>query len=131
MTKWSKTTAFTEVGVAGANGRWNWSGRSKNGTTVALTFWQDLFRKGQPLRYIDEGWSDDEAIVKSLGNRERIENIKWALAHCGGVVGVVIATAKNMKAKPREGKDWEPKTWKMHITSFNEATGEYCAEMVA
>lgn len=75
----SKTEAFAALGVECKNSRWSWSGRSKDGKRVALTFWADRFVdfKSRPIVYDDTGWATDENVNRP-GNRERMANIEWA-----------------------------------------------------
>lgn len=130
---WTKTEAFAEYGVECANSRWSWSGRSPDGTTVALTFWSDRFVdfKSQPIVYRDEGWGDDVERVRRPGNKERINNIKFALENLSGIVRVVMAKAKDVKAHPREIEScWPQPKLVMRITHFDELTGEWAAESV-
>ena len=129
----SKTDAFASFGTICKNVRWSWSGRSPDGKTVALTFWKDRFTdfKARPIIYDDTGWDKPELVTSSPGNRERIENIRWALDHLNGEVRVVIATAKDVNVSPREIKDCYPQpNLRMRITDFIEATGEWRAESI-
>jgi hypothetical protein len=61
------------------------------------------------------------------GYRERMDNLKWSLEHCGGVVRVVIAKAKDPSADVREIDKCWPKDWPMRIIRLND-DGEFRLE---
>jgi hypothetical protein len=131
--EWTKTEAFAEFGIVCKNTRQSWSGRSLDGSVVALTFWTDRFAdfKARPIVYSDIGWGADEEKVNRFGNQERAENIQWAIDHCDSVVRVIMAKAKDPSATPREQESiWPHKTLAMRITYFNPDTGEWAAASV-
>lgn len=62
------------------------------------------------------------------GNRERIENLKWARDHCDGLFRVVVTVARDTKEIPRHIADCFPKpNLVMRITDLDEETGEFRA----
>lgn len=62
------------------------------------------------------------------GNRERLENLVWARDHCDGLFRVVITTAKDVNASPREIVDCYPQDKLiMRITGLDDQTGEFTA----
>ena len=133
MTKrMTKTAAFAEYGITCKNVRWSWSGRSPDGQRVALTFWEDRFSdlRTKPILYDDTNWIDSSICTKP-GNTERIENIRWALDHLNGEVGVVFLKAKDTKAEPRQIIEcYARKDMHMRITDFDPDTGEWKAKSV-
>ncbi len=132
MVTWTKTKAFASFGTVCKNHRWSWSGRSGDGKTVALTFWTDGFVdfRARPIIYQDVGWTDP-ATVNRPGNRERMENIQWALDNLGGLVRVVVAKAKDPLMEPREIDECYPQpNLIMRIASFDDRTGEWSAHSV-
>lgn len=75
--------AFQAYGARGRNPRWSWSARTPD-DQIVMTFWSDQFRKeGTRLTYSTIGRSDLSKWQDLPGNRERIENLKWAKDHCG------------------------------------------------
>ncbi|MBZ8132607.1 hypothetical protein [Afifella sp. IM 167] len=129
--EWTKTAAFAEFGAVASNPVWSWSARSPDGSVVVLTFWKDalIYSSGSAF-YDDTGWEPEQ--ISQAGNRERMENIRWALEHLGGVVRAVIVEAEDPQAKPRSIKVCFPqKQLRMRITHFDQETGEFRAESVA
>ena len=62
------------------------------------------------------------------GNRERVENLRWAQDHCNGVVRVVMVKAVDIKAYPREIAACFPRDdLIMKITDFDAETGQFRA----
>ena len=122
--------AFAFFGAKCANQRWSWSARSPDGKTVVLTLWQDRLDPAngnlvyhEHVRAISTGeW------IKRPGNRERLENLKWAKEHCDGLFRVVIAVAEDVEASPRAIKECFPhEKLVMKILELDENTGEFHA----
>jgi hypothetical protein len=133
MPDFDLTQSFGRFGVVRKNPRWSWSGRNADTQTVVLALWGDQFDwKAKPIAY--EKPADDPTIKlwsHRHGNRERIENLCWAREHCGGRFRVVMLTAKDKNASPREIADCFPKDgWWMQITYIDEDTGAFRAELV-
>jgi hypothetical protein len=127
-----KVKAFEALGVTLKNDRWSWSGRTPDGKTVVLQLWKDrLNYKTKPISYND---FDDPTLptwINRPGNKDRIEDLKWARAHCEGTFRVVIGVAKDIHANPRETIEaYHRGDLIMKIVEFNEETGEFRAEMV-
>jgi hypothetical protein len=128
-----KVAAFNRFGVTLHNDRWSWSGKAPDGNTIVLQLWKDrLNYKTKPISYSDfkdpllPQWRDRP------GNKERIDNLRWALSHCNGKFRVVIGVAKDTKAQPRETLEaFAQPNMLMKITDFDEETGEFSAEQVA
>lgn len=95
-----------------------------------MTLWKDRFNyKASPVTYDDFGDEDLVEWTNSPGNRERIENLKWARDHCAGRFKVIVATAKDMNAYPRAIEQSYPAKMIMRLTDLNENTGEFRAVM--
>jgi hypothetical protein len=127
--KYTRTDAFAHFDAALVNSRWSWSARSADQKTVVLALWQHALKKeGDRWVYRDyqiEGraWGKDKP-----GNRERIENLKYAIEHCAGRFRVVIEIAKDVNANPREAQECFPKPQLvMKVTDLNQDTGEFSA----
>lgn len=122
--------AFAYFKVKGKNPRWSWSARSEDGKTVVLTLWKDEFGRGdgKQVSYHARVREDAADWTKNPGNRERLENLKWAKEHCDGLFRVVIGIAEDVNARPRTIKECFPqKNLVMRIVDLNEETGEFHA----
>jgi hypothetical protein len=124
---------FDTFGAKGANPRWSWSARSEDGKTVVLTLWKDGIRvQGQSVTYDSFDLEGSGEWQKRPGNRERIENLKWARDNCGGLFRVVITVAKDTAAIPRSIAECFPKpNLTMRLLDLNEQTGEFRAESIS
>jgi hypothetical protein len=118
--------AFAFFGAAGRNPRWSWSARSPDGKVVVVTMWKDLItRQNGRMVYDDSGRDDLPNWKGQPGNAERIENLKWAMEHCGGLVRTVITVAKDPNVSPRDIVDCFPqRKLVMSIERLNQETGE-------
>ena len=127
-----KVAAFASFGVTLKNDRWSWSGRTSDGKTVAIQLWLDGIKSSpDAVTYSDYDDPNLDLWMNLPGNRERIENIKWAIAHCNGEFRVVIGVAKDVNARPRATLRAYPKPQMiMKIKTFDEETGEFSAELV-
>jgi hypothetical protein len=122
-------TAFKKAGVTAKNPRWSWSARSADGKVVVITLWKDLIDyKTRPISYSSFARENLSIWTNRPGNRERLENLRWARDHCGGLFRVVITTAKDINAEPREIQDayYQPRMV-MKLVDLNEVTGEFYA----
>ncbi len=126
----TKSKAFAHFGVKIKNYRWRWSDRTDDGKTVVLQLWKDqLVYKDGLASYNDYG---DKYLLKQqnkAGNLARIEDIKWAKAHCDGLFNVVVGVCKDKDADPRVTVEAYPTKIVMKIIDFDEITGEFYAEM--
>jgi len=126
--KWTRRECFEHFGAEYANQRWSWSGRSRDGTIVVMTMWQDeIIRRDRRTIYESRLRPNEKTRP---GATERLANLKWARDHCDGLVRVVIAVAKDVNADPRSAIDWFPQDRLiMKITELDE-TGSFRAESV-
>lgn len=120
--------AYAHFGITLTNERWSWSGRKSDGSLVVLTIWKDeLDYSVKPTTVSYFGHPKLSRWKDRNGNRERIENLKWAKEHCDGEFGVVVATAKDVEADPRISTEAYPTKLKMKLVELNENTGEFSA----
>lgn len=123
--------AFEYFGVVPRNIRWSWSGRSADGSVVAVRLWQDRFEdKGQIYR----GWSDDvPGEWKSRpGFVELIDNLSHALTHLDGVVRVILLIAKDKTATPRSIERSSPHpNLKMRVVELDEDAGTFVLKRIS
>jgi len=74
--------AYARFGAVLRNPQWSWSARTANGAVV-LTLWRDEFNyQTRPASYDLRGHPRLPEWSNRPGNRERIENLKWARDHC-------------------------------------------------
>jgi hypothetical protein len=129
--EWTLAESYARFGCVGKNPRWSWSARSSDNQTVVLALWTDRFsRKVKPMVYREATDRPPEWTARP-GNRERLENLRWAMDHCDGLFRVVMVRAKNTEADPREIEDCFPRDGLiMRVTDLNEATGTFSAVAV-
>jgi hypothetical protein len=120
---------FKQYGAHGRNPRWSWSARSEDGKTVVLTLWKDHISVSNGITVYDSfDPTGHAAWIDTPGNRERLENLKWARDNCDGLFRVVITVAKDETAIPRSIAECYPRpNLIMRITDLNEKTGEFRA----
>jgi len=118
--------AFDFFGTVPRNPRWAWSAVSPDGKTVAVTLWDHERADDGSVDFFDT----DKRVrwMGRIGNRDRIKNLRHAIAHCDGKFRVVRVIAKDINADPRRIKDRiaDPHTI-MQIVRFDEDTGEFAA----
>jgi hypothetical protein len=121
--------AFATFGAAGKNPRWSWSARSSDDQTVVMTFWKDAFDySSSPISYSTFGSPRLHIWKDKPGNRERIENLKWARDRCDGLMKVVIIEAKDLNVDKREiAESYAQRRMVMKLVELNEETGEFSA----
>lgn len=129
--EWTLAEAFSEFGCVGKNQRWSWSARSRDGKTVALALWTDRFsRRVKPMSY-QEATDDDPEWAGRPGNRERLENLQWAVDHCGGLFRVIMVRAENTDVDPRKIEECFPRPdLIMRVEDLNQDTGQFRAVVV-
>jgi hypothetical protein len=120
---------FKHFGAVCASRRYSRSAISKDGQTVVVAMWDDEIRR-EGGRIIYETRYKPALKGKSRGvDSECIANLKWACAHCGRLVRVVILTAKDSGANPRAILYCYPDdSLVMRITYLNIHTGAFRAE---
>ena len=124
---WNKTEAFEYFGTKQKNPRWSWSARSEDGNTVVVTLWQDHFIDGG-RKYLGQGIT---TLKTRLGHTELMENLRWALDNCDGVVRAVMAVAKDTKADPRSiAKCFPHPTLRMRIVEFEPDKRRFLLERI-
>ncbi len=95
--------------------------------------WKDrLNYKVRPIEYNTIGLPNLAVWRGRHGNRERIDNLKWARDHCDGLFRVVITVANDVNARTREIAEAYPQPrMMMRLIELNEGTGEFRAVNVA
>ena len=121
--------AFRQAGVTAKNPRWSWSARSEDGNVVVMTLWKDFIDyKAKPISYGTFDRGNLSTWIEKPGNRERLENLKWARDHCDGRFRVIITTAKDVNADTREIEDAHYQARMiMKLVDLREETGEFRA----
>ena len=122
--------AFEYFGVVPKNIRWSWSGRSHDGSSVAVRLWQDKFEQGGRLY---RSWSDDVpgAWRSRPGFTELIENLAHARNHLDGVVSVILLIAKDKTAVPRSIDRSAPApNLRMRIIELDEREGTFLLQRI-
>lgn len=110
------------------NIRWSWSGRSLDGKTVSVTFWQDLF-EGKERVYRSTSHKAQDKWYGSRGHKELIANLAHARDNCEGVLKIIVAIPIDPDASPREIKECFPApNMEMRLVSLDPATGEFLAK---
>ncbi len=126
------TEAYRKAGYVLSNPRNDWSAVKPDGSSVALTVWQDEIVKNGGAMFMDlrehpalKEWKDRQ------GNRQRIKHIQYGLATCGGNFDVILCRAVDTNASPRKVAHAEP--WvrlRGHIKpeEFNSVDGTFRIE---
>ena len=86
-----KVKAFNHFGVKLKNSRWSWSGRAADGRVVLCIWKKQLDYKINPPRIDIVGDARLTEMFPKLGNKERIDNLKWTRDNSDGLFQVVIA----------------------------------------
>ncbi len=125
MRKYKHIDCFKFYGTVPTNIRWSWSGKSHDGKTVSVTFWQDLFEsKGRVYRSTPHKAQDK--WYGSRGHRELIANLAHAKEHCEGVLKIIVAIPTDPKESPRKIKECFPApNLVMRLVSLDPATGTF------
>jgi hypothetical protein len=125
--KWTRTASFRFYNTEPLNHNWSWSARSAG--TVVVTLWKHEFA-GPAGRMIYErrGFGDWH---KGNGNKFFFEDLAWALAHCGGIVRVIVAV-RNWGAFPRvrTAECYPSKKLLMRLTHLDPVAGAFKLEQV-
>jgi hypothetical protein len=123
----NKNECFQHFGIIPRNSQWSWSGRNED--RVVMTIWRD-------------GWEvddDGEAIYRRFhglngmtkpGFKYFVEDMQYALDRFNGVFNVILVTAVDVRALPRQIKRGtaQVKTWRMQIVKFNPDSGLFVAK---
>lgn len=126
----SHSDAFAYFGVVPKNIRWSWSGRSPDGSVVAVRLWQDRFENGGRTY---KSWQTDTpgAWTSRPGFVELIENLAHARDHLGGEVRVILLIARDKNVSPRSiARSTPHKDLRMRIVALDEAQGTFELERI-
>ncbi len=125
-----KVKAYAHFGVILKNEQWSWSGRAAD-RRVVLSIWKEqIDYSAKPPRVDLLGDARLSIWQSKPGNRERIENLKWARDHQYGIFHVVIVTAVDYAAEPRVILEAYPTKLTMRLIDFDENSGEFSAQVV-
>lgn len=122
--------AFEYYGVVPKNIRWSWSGRSLDGSAVAVRLWQDRFEDGGRVY---RSWSSDRSAEwKSRpGFTELISNLAHARDNLDGIVRVILLIAKDKNADPRSiARSTPAPNLKMKVVELDEQQGTFVLQRV-
>jgi hypothetical protein len=122
---------FTHFGAVCASRRFSRSAITQDGETVVVTMWEDeLRREGDRVIYEPRYRPTLKGKSRAVDS-ELVANVKWALDHCDGYVRVVILTAEDVRANPREIRYCYPDdSLVMRIMEFDARTRTFRAESV-
>ncbi len=126
--KWTRTQAFRLYDTEPRNPNWSWSARSAH--TVVVTLWKDEFiGPAGSMTYERHSHGDWH---KGIGSRFFFEDLAWALAHCGGIVRVIVAV-RDRTAFPsvRTAECYPGKNLMMRVTHLDPVAGAFKLEQVA
>ena len=128
--EWTHSAAFASFGTKPGNPRWSWSGRSDDGSQVAVTLWQDRFTNGG--RVYQSWHSDMPGQWRSRpGFTELINNLEHARNNTNGLVHIIIASAKDPNATPRSiARCFPQPNLKMKVTALDTNVGTFTLERV-
>ncbi len=126
--RWTHTSAFAHFGTKPRNVQWSWSARNEESKTVVVTFWQDqLVRREGKLIYERPG-HDPRHPDRRPGFRELMDNMAWARDHCGGLLRIIVAIARDRNAEPRSIQECFPSKMSMRLTHLDTESGAFRAE---
>ena len=92
---------------------------------MVVTLWQDRFvRQEGRLAYARESFAHGER-PKSPGFNELMTNLAWAKDNCEGRLKVIIAIARDTKARPRSIAECFPSKMVMRLTSLDTSEGAF------
>src|SRR5258706_7659391 len=114
------TECYTKSGVTvRAPGR-TWSALRDDGAGVVITLWSDFFQDTDRRHYVDR-------VLKradSWENKRRIEHLRYARDHCGGVFQSIIVSKKDASRTSTATREPGPR---MRVMYLNDRTGEFHA----
>lgn len=122
---------FAYFGAVCASRRFSKSAITQDGQTVVVAIWEDeVQREGDRVVYESRYKPRLKGKVRGVDS-ELVANIKWALAHCFGLVRVVMLAAEDVTAEPRKIVCCYPDDrLVMRITGFDSRTRTFRAESV-
>lgn len=122
---------FAYFGAVCASRRFSKSAITQDGQTVVVAIWEDeVQREGDRVVYESRYKPRLKGKVRGVDS-ELVANLKWALAHCFGLVRVVMLAAEDVTAEPRKIVCCYPDDrLVMRITGFDSRTRTFRAESV-
>lgn len=125
-TKHTHTSSFAHFGTVPRNVQWSWSARNEDTETVVVTLWQDEFVR-RDGKVIYDRPAAHRQVRSRHGFPEMMDNMAWARDHCGGLLHVIIAIAKDPADSPRTIKECFPSKMTMRLTHLDTDTGAFTA----
>lgn len=106
---WTLTTCFEHFGAARSRRHFGGSAISDDGVTVVVAMWDDEIVRLNDGRITYQSRFGPALRGKSRRiNLQWISHLKWAVAHCDGLIRVVVLTAQDPQADPRVLKSCYP-----------------------
>jgi len=128
MRKFTRTAAFQFYNTKPRNPFWSWSARSKH--ELVVTLWKHEFQG--PAGNMVYSKNNLQDWHTGTGSRAFIQDLAWALTHCGGLVRVIVVV-RDESALPaiRASECYPCKNLVMRVTHLDPATGAFSLEQVA
>jgi hypothetical protein len=127
-TRCSRTKAFADYGMKLKNVRNSLSARCEKESRVAISVWQDEFKRDAGrLVYDRSDWGD---WYHGPSRREFIENLVWARDHLNGHVNVVVCIRKRTATGYVLTDSFARQSIVMRIVRLDPSTGAFRLEQV-
>jgi hypothetical protein len=125
----TRKEAFSTFGVTLRNERNAWSGRNYELGRVVVTAWTDYFNHFAPeLLY---SFQPRRPLAKKAGRTWLVDDLKYAIEHCDGIVHVVLCEAKDTNTTPREIRQCAAQLHMvMKIVEFDPTTANWMARVI-
>jgi hypothetical protein len=128
---WTLSACFEHFGAACPSRHFHGSAISKDGQTVVVALWDDEIERNDDRIIYRSEYHSFRKTKNARVSSKWIASLKWASAHCDGVVHVVILKDKDGMAKPRTIMSCYPDdSLLMKIKYFDSQTGAILAESV-
>ena len=128
---WTLSTCFEHLGAIRSRRHFRGSAISNDGKTVVVAMWEDeLDHQDRQVTYQSRFGPALKGRSKKVSS-QWIAHLRWAIAHCNGLVRVVVLTPEDTQADPRVIHSCRPDDGLiMQITHFNSKTGFFQARAV-
>jgi hypothetical protein len=125
--KWTRNQAFRLYNTKPRNPNWSWSARSAD--RVVVTLWKDEFTgPAGRMTYERHGFGNWH---KGNGNKFFFKDLAWAVAHCGGIVRVIVAVRdRDAFPRVRVAECYPSKNVIMRVTHLDPLAGAFKLEQV-
>jgi len=131
----NKKQGFADFGAVQRNERWSWSAITPKKDKVIITLWKhelmgpnkDYYDTRELSGILPNDWKDH------LGNKERIELLRYAQKNLESILYVLLCKAKDENQQPFKIQEVEP--WKINnkykrvmLTFLDQTVGHYRVE---